>query len=139
MLVRYKDSYLCNLFDTKKLLHSYVRNIAYAVTKCGKLGDVINCSGSHIFIKCSSDEDTHAYIRELKGKFIAEYIVSNSIAYGVSLRCDTITLPVMIMKVDRLWRTSTDVHVRFKVSTLDEFHELVIVDFGLDFDKEVLK
>lgn len=121
------------LFDTKKLLHSYVRNIAYAVTKCGKLGDVINCSGSHIFIKCSSDEDTHAYIRELKGKFIAEYIVSNSIAYGVSLRCDTITLPVMIMKVVAVGPLHRYDSVTFDVIIVDKNDEITETTYTVCF------
>lgn len=124
MFVRYPDSYLCSLFDTKKLLHSYVRDIAHAVTKCGKLGDVINCSGGHVFIKCGSDEDTHAYIRELKSKFIVEYIVSNSIAYGVSLRCDTITLPVMIMKVVAVGPLHRYDSVTFDVTIVDKNDEI---------------
>lgn len=124
MFVRYKDSYLCNLFDTKKLLHSYVRDIAHAVTKCGKLGDVINCSGSHVFIKCSSNEDTQAYIRDLESTFIVEYTVSSTIMKGVSLRCDTITLPVMIMKVVAVGPLHRYDSVTFDVTIVDKNDEI---------------
>lgn len=123
MFVRYPDSYLCTVFDNK-LLHSYIRDIAKAVNKCGKLGDIINYSGGHIFIKCGSDEDTHAYIRELKSTFIVEYIVSNDIAYGVSLRCNQVTFPVMIMKVVGVGKLHRYNKADFDVLIVDNMGEI---------------
>lgn len=133
MQVRYQDSYLCKLFNTKKLLHSYVRSIAKAVVKCGKLGDVINCSGGHVFIKCSSDEDTHTYIRELDRTFIVEYLVSNTISHGVSLRCDTITLPIMIMKVVEVGPLHRYDSVVFDVIIVDNNDEITETTYRVCF------
>lgn len=132
------------LLDTRIVIYvtySILRNYYIVMSEilptqllnAGKIGDVINCSGGHIFIKCSSDEDTHAYIRELKGKFIAEYIVSNSIAYGVSLRCDTITLPVMIMKVVNVGPLHRYDSVVFDVIIVDKNNEITETTYTVCF------
>lgn len=133
MFVRYQDSYLCTVLDNKKLLHSYVRDIAEAVNKCGKLGDIINYSGGHVFIKCGSDEDTQAYINELKRTFIVEYIVSNSIAYGVSLRCDQVTFPVMIMKVIGVGKLHRYDKADFDVLIVDNNDEITETSYTICF------
>lgn len=113
------------------------------ICKCGNERDFINIAGDIMFIGTSKDQHTLNYMHNIPYDrfFNMVYNISTKHKKGLILRYidKHLNIPPMIMTVDRLWRTSTDVHVRFKVSTLDEFHELCIVDFGLDFDKEVLK
>lgn len=101
------------------------------ICKCGNERDFISIAGDIIFIGTSKDEHT----------FNMVYSISTKHKHGVVLRCidKHLNIPPMIMTVERLWHSSEDVHIRFKVSTLDVFGGLVIDDFGLGFSKEVLK
>ena len=96
-----------------------------------------------MFIGTSKDQHTLNYMHNIPyyNSFNMVYNISTNHKHGLILRYTNkhLNIPPMIMTVERLWQTSTDVHVRFKVSTLDDFRELVIDNFGLDFSKEVLK
>jgi len=113
------------------------------ICKCGNERDFISIAGDIMFIGTSKDQHTLNYMHNIPydRSFNMVYNISTKHKHGLMLRYTNkhLNIPPMIMTVDRLWHTYTDVHVRFKVSTLDEFHELVIVDFGLDFAKEVLR
>lgn len=113
------------------------------ICKCGNERDFISIAGDIMFIGTSKDQHTLNYIHNIPygRSFNTIYNISTKHKKGLMLRYTDkhLNIPPMIMTVERLWHTSTDVHVRFKVSTLDDFRELVINNFGLDFSKEVLK
>lgn len=113
------------------------------ICKCGNERDFISIAGDIMFIGTSKDEHTLKYMHNIPydRSFNMVYNISTKHKHGVVLRYTDkhLNIPPMIMTVERLWQTSADVHVRFKVSTLDDFRELVIDNFGLDFSKEVLK
>ena len=113
------------------------------ICKCGNERDFISVAGDIMFIGTSKDEHTLNYMHNIPydRSFNMVYSISTKHKHGVVLRFidKNLNIPPMIMAVERLWQTSTDIHVRFKVSTLDDFRELVIDNFGLDFSKEVLK
>lgn len=113
------------------------------ICKCGNERDFVSIAGDIMFIGTSKDEHTLKYMHNIPydRSFNMVYNISTKHKHGLILRYTdkNLNIPPMIMTVERLWQTSIDVHVRFKVSTLDDFRELVIDNFGLDFSKEVLK
>lgn len=113
------------------------------ICKCGHERDFISIAGDIMFIGTSKDEHTLNYMHNIPydRSFNMVYSISTKHKHGVILRYidKHLNIPPMIMTVERLWHSSEDVHVRFKVSTLDVFGGLVIDDFGLGFSKEVLK
>ena len=113
------------------------------ICKCGNERDFISIAGDIMFIGTSKDEHTLNYMHNIPydRSFNMVYSISTKHKHGLVLRYidKHLNMPPMIMTVERLWHSSEDVHVRFKVSTLDDFRELVIDIFGLDFSKEVLK
>lgn len=113
------------------------------ICKCGNERDFISIAGDIMFIGTSKDEHTVNYMNNIPydRAFNAVYAISTKHKHGLVLRYidKNLNIPPMIMTVERLWHSSEDVHVRFKVSTLDVFGELVIDNFWLNFSKEVLK
>lgn len=113
------------------------------VCKCGNERDFISIVGDIMFIGTFKDEHTLNYMNNIPydHTFNTVYAISTKHKHGLVLRYidKNLNIPPMIMTVERIWQSSEDVHVRFKVCTLDVFGGLVIDDFGLGFSKEVLK
>lgn len=136
-----------NVLLRKMMADEDVKNaileIGKMVCKCGNERDFISIAGDIMFIGTSKDEHTLNYMNNIPydRAFNTVYSINTKHKHGLVLRYidKNLNIPPTIMTVDRLWRRSEDVQVRFKVSTLDVFGELVIDDFGLGFSKEVLK
>lgn len=138
-----EDNVLLRKIMNDEDVQKAVIDIAKLVCECGKERDVISFTGDMVFIDTSKDEDSLNYMHNTVYDFSYNivYTISNPHKKGVLLRhvFKNVELPTMIMTVDRLWHSSKDVRASFKVAIIDEFRELDTIDFGVYFDREVLK
>ena len=137
------DHPLLRLLNADAYLEKSVMDIAKMVITCGRERDVISFAGEMVFIATSRDQDSLNYIQanDYNSDFNVVHGVFNKNRHGVLFRYKYKhrDLPIMIMKVTRIFRDSIYRSVKFEVTIVDEFYDLVNVEFGASIAGEVFE
>lgn len=137
------DHPLLRTLNADAHIEKAVMDIAKMVTTCGRERDIISFAGEMVFIATSSEQDSLNYMaaNDYNSDFNVVHGVSNKNRHGVLFRYKHKhrDLPIMIMKVTRIFRDSIYKSAKFEVTIVDEFHDLVNVDFGASIAGEVFE
>lgn len=137
------DHPLLRTLNTDAHVEKAIMDIAKIVITCGKERDVISFAGEMVFIATSCDQDSLNYMQanDYNSDFNVVHGVFNKNRHGVLFRYKYKhrDLPIMIMKVIRIFRDSIYSSVKFEVTIVDEFHDLVNVEFGVSIAGEVFE
>lgn len=137
------DHPLLRIINADVYIEKAIMDIAKMVITCGRERDVISFAGDMVFITTSRDQDSLNYMEtnDYNSNFNVVHGVFNKNRHGVLFRYKYKhrDLPIMIMKVTRIFRDSIYKSAKFEVTIVDEFHDLVNVDFVASFAGEVFE
>lgn len=135
------DNPLLRVLNTDAYIEKAIMDIAKMVITCGRERDVISFAGEMVFIATSCDQDSLNYMHanDYNSDFNVVHGVFNKNRHGVLFRYKYKhrDLPIMIMKVTRIFKDPIYKSVKFEVTIVDEFHDLVNVEFGASIAGEV--